>query len=233
MLKQIPNEDDLQRVYYELAAIGARCIGKKKKWPYKAANKYELLALAAEMSRFDPRLFEILVDFFITHWKEINPKKIRDQYGHTKDPQVFCVIGEFLKKAINGPESAYYADYLADGTSSVPTQFFFHSIYNVGGKMAQKALEESLAEYKRWGFLATERPTVEAEHKGTIGTLDSSSRLNVLRALLARKKTIQVSDYLKALGNSISRQQALIDLKKCNIAAKRGKGRGSYWKMVA
>lgn len=233
MLKRIPAESDLARVYYELAAIGARCVGKKRKWPYPKMDKYNLLALAADMSRYDPRLLGILVEYFIERWKEINPVKLKEVYPSMETPQIFGVISEFSKTAQPVADVEYYSDYLAAGMKPIKTQLFFHGIYSIGGSLAEKTLEESLAEYKRWGFLATERPTINAETKESIGTLDTSSRLNVLKRLLAKKKVISISEYLKRLGHSISRQQALIDLKACKSAVKVGRGRGSRWKYAA
>lgn len=233
MLKRIPNENDMARMSFELAALGARCAGELLKWPYTIANKYELLALAAEMSRYDPRLFGILVEFFCNNWREINPLELRTAYSAMETPQIFGVIGEFFKKAVKDNEAIHYYNYLTGGLKPLPTQFFFHSLYQVGGPLAGRAAEASLTEYKRWGFLAAERPTIDAASKMTIGTLDANSRLNILRRLLTRKKVIQISDYLNALGNDISRQQALSDLQKCKFATKIGRGRGSKWKLAA
>lgn len=232
MLKQIPTDDDLARIYFELSKIGARCVGALKKWPYNEVDKYKLLGLASEMSRYDPRLFSILVEYFICNWKEINPTKVRDLYSLLETPQLFGVIGEFMKSAERSPEATYYVNYLISGLQPVSAQFLFHGIYQIGGTLAKKAMEMGLVEYKRWGFMAAQKPVIETETKISLGRLDASSRINILKKILERKKIIKISDYLKALDNTISRQQALLDLTNCNFAQKTGAGRGAKWKLA-
>lgn len=232
MLKRIPNDSDLSRAYFELSKMGARCVGDDRRWPYDDMDKYKLLALSAEMSRYDPRLFGILVEYFVNNWQELNPVQLRKTYSLMSTPEIFGVIGEFLKAAGTSSDAAYYVDHLISGLRPVSTQFFFHSTYQIGGYLSKRASESSLAEYKRWGFLASERPTIKAGSKKTIGTLDRHSRLNILKRLLSRKTTIRISDYLKAVDNTISRQQALQDLKKCDFVKMDGRGRGSRWKLA-
>jgi len=230
MLKRIPNEKDLSRIYFELSKLGARCVGNHYQWPYKEMDKSSLLVLAAEMSRYDPRLFGVLVEFFIKNWREINLAKLRQKYNLMNTPQVFGVIAAFLKSTLDGDEINFYARYMCMGLNPVPTQFFYHGIYSVGGALAARAYESGLLEYKEWGFLACERPVTAT--KALLGTLDKVSRINILRKLLDKKKIIKISDYLKVLNQSVSRQQALIDLKGCDFARKIGKGRGVRWKLV-
>jgi hypothetical protein len=233
MLKRIPNEKDLARIYFELSEIGARSLGKKCRWPYPKMDKYALLVLAAEMSRYDPRLLGILVEYFIDHWRDINPVKLRRLYTEMKNPEVFGVVGEFLRNTTDDKEVAPYFYHLIDGLKPAPLQFYFHGLYRVGGRLAKRAAESSLAEYKRWGFLASEQPILGGKLKRPIGTLDKDSRINLLRDLIEKKEVITISDYLKLLGHTISRQQALIDLNKCGFARKFGQGRGSKWKLSA
>lgn len=233
MLQCIPTESDLARIYYELSEIGARCVGKKAKWPYSKVNKINLIILAVEMSRYDPRLFDILVEYFVNNWRHINPVKLRELYSSMQTPQVFGVISEFLKSACEDKEVIPYSDYLVSGLKPVSVQFFFHGLYKIGGTLAKRAMEFSLVEYKRWGFLATERPSISGAKDKTIGTLDKVSRINMLRNLLKKKEIITISDYLKLLEHSISRQQALIDLNDCDFIEKFGRGRGSKWRLAA
>jgi len=233
MLKRIPNREDLSRVYFELAKIGAKSVGENNKWPYSEMDQYDLLSLAAEMSRYDPRLLGILVEFFISHWEEINPTKLKSRFPFMKNPQVFGVIGEFMKSALPDQEIFDYVTYLTAGLKPLPTQFFFHGLYDIGGTLSQKTVEANLVEYKRWGFLGRERPTIDFQTKKTVGTLDKNGRLNILRTLLNKRNIITISDYLKAVDHSISRQQALTDLKKAKFTRKIGKGRGTRWKFAA
>lgn len=226
MIKSIPTIDHLNRLYYELAKIGARSVGANKAWPYNPATKEELIATACDMSRFDPRLLDILVEYFAAHWRGINPVRLRNFYKEMKCPQTVAVICEFLKNMISDPEVEFIAEYLSAGLLPMPLQFYFHNLYSPGGHLARRATEEGLYEFKKWGFLACERPA-------NAGSLDKKSRLNILKRMVSLKKEIMLNDYLKAVQNSISRQQALADIKASGIVKPIGHGRGARWKIAA
>lgn len=232
---QIPTIAHLNRMYFELARIGANCVGAKASWPYDRIlkNKEKLLALASDMSRFDPRLFEILVAFFLNHWSEINPVSLRSCYREMKWPETVAVICEFLKSAAKDGELIRFADYLSSGLKPSTTQFYFYNLYSPGGKLAQIAAEEGVYEFKKWGFLSAVRPVIDSKERKTAGLLDAVSRKNILKRLLAEKNVISLKDYLKAVHFTITRQQALLDLKNSGIAASTGKGRSAKWKLAA
>lgn len=223
----------LSRIYFELAGLGAKCAGAKRPWPYKTGSKEELIALACDMSRYDPRLFDILVLYFIDHWKEIDPARLRSFYPRMKTPQVVAVIGEFLKEAATEDEAYFFVEYLSRGLKPAAVQLFFYDLYSPGGRLVRRAAEESLLEYKKWGFLSCERPVVDSSNRAAAGRMDSTSRLNVLKRLLNEKKVIRLKDYMEAVKNSVSRQQALIDLKESGLAERTGSGRSAKWRLVA
>jgi hypothetical protein len=233
MLKAIPTTDHLSRLYDELRQIGASCVGLYRNWPYGKPDKIRLLTLAAEMLRYDPRLLTILVTYFLKHFRDINPCAIRGLYTEMETPQAWAVIAEFLKAAADDDEAVYWAEYLQRGLKPVPIQFFYHYIYMPGGELSERAVERGISEYKRWGFLACERPIIDFKSKKTVGSLDRNSRLNLLKKLLNEKKEIRLSDYISALKHSISRQQALTDIKSVPHLIRRGHGRGARWHHAA
>lgn len=230
MLARTPTTSDLERMYFELARMGASSVGSKRPWPYKMKDKEGLVALAADMSRFDPRLFGILVEFFVNHWRELNPTRLRGFYKEMNTPQAIAAVGEFLTGAVEGEDVRFFAQYISAGLRPVAPQFYYYNLYSPGGRLAQRALEEGVCEYKKWGFFASERPTLEKKHG--VGSFDSSARRNILQRLLGEKEEIGLKDYLEALNFSISRQQALIDIKSSGLARPVGAGRGARWKSV-
>lgn len=232
MILKIPNTGHLSRMYYELAKIGAVCAGARLNWPYKVYEKEELVALACDMSRYDPRLFDILVNYLVKHWEDLNPFLLRKYYGRMKTPQTIAVVGEFFIREVVGGEALYFAEYLAMGQKPVPTQFFFYGLYAPGGYLARRAAEESVWEYKKWGFLACERPVVDSASRREAGLLDTTSRCNILKRLLHEKKEISLADYLDVVSHCVSRQQAFFDLKKSGLACRTGRGRGAKWKIA-
>ncbi len=223
----------MSRMYYELAKIGADGAGSNVSWPYEVAKKEYLLALGCEMSRFDPRLFDILVSYFLKHWHEVNPADLRSYYKDMACPQTIAVIGEFVITAAKDSELNFFIEYLRRSLLPAPYQFYFHNLYSPGGKLAARAVEEGLYEFKKWGFFACERPVINLSTRETAGSLDAASRLNILRGLIKDKRDISIGDYLAATRNSISRQQALLDIKKSGLVIRVGNGRGARWKVAA
>lgn len=224
-----PTSDHLSRIYYELGKIGARSVGEKKKWPYAPRSKEELFVLGADWSRFDPRLLEILVQFGITHSENLNPQHLRFLMKKMEMPQTVGVISSFIQTAKSeDTELNLFWDYVTKDLKPVEHQFYFRDLYSPAGRLGERSARESLQEFKKWGFLGRERLRIDPATGTTVGSMDSASRQNVLKRLFAEQKEIQISDYLKAIGHSISRQQALLDLKLANATPK-GKGRCAYW----
>lgn len=229
LLKRIPIETDLMRLYWELSQIGAPSIGKNIKWPYQIKSKEQLIILACEMLRFDPRLLTILIVYFIQHWSDLNPVIFRQWYDGMKHPQVVGVLREFIIAHIKDSELKFFLDYLVKGLKSVEPQLFFTGLYQIGGMRDKLASQQSLREYRRWGFLGIERPIVKIESKKTIGTYDIQTRKNIIRNLIQKNGATSLKDYLDSIDHTISRQQALYDLKHCKEIRLKGRGRGAKW----
>jgi len=216
-------------LYYELGKMGARSVGQKKKWPYRYSQLEGLFTLAAEWSRFDPRLLEVLVQYALDHWKDLNPQRLRALTKKMETPQTMGVIATFVQTANpQDTELILFWNYITEGLKPVESQYYFRDLYLPGSGLAQRAARESLYEFKKWGFLGRERLIIDPTTKKTIGTWDQVARLNILKRLLGNQKKLQISDYLEALKHSISRQQALLDLKASGARQTKG-GRSSYW----
>lgn len=216
-------------MYFELSLLGAGAVGEKKSWPYRISQKEELIALAGDMSRFDPRLFDILVEFLHAHWRDFNPLIVRTFMKNMDTPQALLAVLRFALVPHTDPETAYLYDYLRKGWSPAPCQLFFKNLYQPGSQNMTRAAAESLQEFREWGFLARERPILHGKTRKSLGHWGPGERERILNRLLAQKKEITLSRYLEALERSISRQQALIDLKNHPGLKMKGKGRGSVW----
>lgn len=226
---QTPTQKHLSRAYYELGNMGARAVGQKCAWPYKPKTNEALLALCAEMARHDPRLFELVLQTMSVGWQKINWFKLRQEILNIKSPQVFGIIGDILSATTRDPELANCFRFLMYGIDAAPTQFFYNNLYVPGSPMANRALNNRLKEFEDWGFLASERPALNADSKATAGSLSRHARLECLKRLLAQRQQIRLQDYLQALAHPISRQQALLDLKSVKGIRRQGHGRGAVW----
>jgi hypothetical protein len=220
-------------MYYELGHIGARAVGEDKPWPYHPTDKTALLLLGAEMSRYDPRLFGILVEHIYFHWMEFNPLDLRHRLKTLSTPQTFLCLLAFVTSALPGGEFRLFADYISSGFQPVPPQLYFMSLYSPGSTAMIRAAEEPMSEFLKWGFLARERPVLNLEgSRLNLGHWSPQARINVALRLARSKSAFQLSDYLAELDGSISRQQALADLKIIPQLKLEGRGRGVMWKLL-
>ncbi|MBI4125877.1 MAG: hypothetical protein HY465_00130 [Deltaproteobacteria bacterium] len=232
MIKAIPTEKHLSRLYFELSQLGAACVGERFSWPYHPKHREEVLCLAADCSRYDPRLITILVRFVREHWQTFNPSLIRSFFKQMRTPQTIAVVAEFVRRQEKGNvDLGYFCEYLQRGIDPAPMQFYFHHLYHLGGRLAERAREKPLAEYKRWGFLACEAPRFDEKTRTTTGTLDAPTRRNILKKLLTHQREIRMSDYLDVLDHAVSRQQALIDLKTFKGIEQMGSRKGTRWRL--
>ncbi len=228
-LARVPTDDDLSRMYYELARRGASTVGRRARWPYTPRSDEELLALGAQMSRHDARLLGALVELCLRGWRELSPVKLRAAMSATRCPQALCVVVDFARDAARDRELTLWARHVtADWPRVDPAAHFFVDDVRPGERMAARRLGRSLALYSRWGFRAVERPTIDPHRKTRVGRYDAETRRAVLDGLLARGEGVSVSELLAALDHSISRQQALVDLRAAGLVPSR-RGPGARW----
>lgn len=230
MLKFPPTQKHLARMYYELARFGARAVGGKAAWPYRIADEASAVVLAVEMSRYDPRLFGIAVEHVLARWRDLPAQKIRGLMSGMECPQALLVVYNFAKSAAGTDrELGYLYDYLSRGYAGVAPQLYFKGLYAPAGSNMFRAASEGIAEFSEWGFLARERPVLHGAERKTVGRWSGESRQNVIRRLVSRQKRVTISEYLEALDHTVSRQQALADLKSASGIRMSGKGRGAAW----
>lgn len=225
---------DWSRLYWELAQIGVRTVGEKRRWAYSFETKTALLTFALACSRSDPRLLGALTDYVFSHWRDLDAVGLRSGYYHQLDtPQILAVIAEFVKGASQEREAIVLMEYLQADLAPVPFQLFFTGLYPPGSAFAVREASESLLEYKKWGFLARERPMLYGNDRQTLGTLPSRARLQILERLARQAGSVSMGTYLSAIHHSVSRQQAYHDLRHASFLVPLGKGRGSHWVLAS
>ncbi len=230
LLTRVPTPADLERLYWELAQRGAPSVGRRRAWPYQPGSLEELLALAAEVMRYDPRLLGILVQWVIEHEGEIDPRALRRAMRAMRWPQTLLVVFELAREATPEREVHYMADYLAKGHRRLdPPERLFIDAEVPGSRVARRKQGRNLRAYSRWGFLGTERPTVDAFRKRTVGRLDVASRRRLAERILEERGEVSMAEYLDAVGEGASRQQGANDLRALGLVPT-GRGRGAVWR---
>lgn len=228
---QKPTDSHLHRLYYELGKIGARAVGRKEKWPYRIEQAETLLALAADWTRHDPRLLEVLTQFCLTAWRAWRPQAIREAFPKMETPQTWGVVADFVRGAKpEDAETLYFWEYLVRGLNPLADQYYFFDLYTIGGEYAQRVTRESLQQFRDWGFFGNERVIINPQTKEEVGDWGQNERLNILRRLFRKTPSLKVADYLREIHHTVSRQQAIQDLRKLG-AASIGRGRGGIWSL--
>lgn len=234
LLHHPPSQAELERLYYELARAGGTSVGKKRAWRYRATTFEALLALAAEMLRYDPRLLSILLQLLLARWQDVNPSVLRRHMQAMRWPQALLVVLEFAKPVSKDDEFRHFADYLAAGFARVdPAERFFMDAERPASRMAERRMGRNLAAYARWGFFGNERPIADPVSKRALGSYDAQTRRDILAELVERRTELSLADYLDAVDHAISRQQALADLRSSQQLRLHGHGRGAKWRKLA
>ena len=228
------SEKESSRLYWELAKRGAFSSGEKFRWKYEKSTDEELLTLALLQSRYDPRLFAVLVDFFKTPKARLHPIAFKNILRLHQALPIAAVLAEFVLVSSRSlpPEVRETALFLQAGVSPVPTQLFYRDLYPVGGSKMREASFQPLWAFKKWGFLASDAPLLkEKKTDKKIYLYDLSSRRQILKKLAEQKRRFRLKDYLASIADSISRQQALKDLSTISWIRKRGKGKGMVYEV--
>jgi hypothetical protein len=229
-LAHAPTQAELERLYFELARVGASSVGQKRSWPYRPRTLEDLLSLATEMLRYDPRLLSILLQFVLAHWRELHPVKLRDRLREIRWPEALLVVLEFAKAESSDPEFRYWADYVAAGFERIePPERFFVDAERPGSRVAIRRVGRNLGAYARWGFIGSERPIADPVSKRAVGSYDAATRRRILRELIERRGEITLAEYLEAVDHAVSRQQGLVDLRGSRQLRLAGRGRGAKW----
>lgn len=223
------NADESARLYWELARRGAFCDGESRPWKYEDFTEEELHVLAILQSRYDPRLMAILVDYFQKPLS-LDPLRFKHLLRQYQALGPAAVIGEFVLSHEISQEVRDLFQFLAAGMRSVPTQLYYRGLYPLAGVKMREAVDRPLWAFKKWGFLASDPPFLKERKSGKrVFLFDLPSRLEILRTLSKNRERFRLQDYLRGVGFSISRQQALKDLKAASWIRKRGKGKGTYY----
>jgi hypothetical protein len=224
-----PDTATLTRLYHELGRMGAPARGDRVEWAYGEPTPEELVVLASQAARHDARLLWTLVQFVALHSDRLDPRKLRVALRASAWPAALGVVFEFARRARPSQELGDTARFVLSRTAPATGEQFFFSSGAFGGEQVRRNAEESLAEYKRWGFFGREEPIPKELGVTARGTIDLPERMNVLRRLARRSGTLTVADYLDALGGRVSSRQATRDLASAPFLVRRGSRRGTRY----
>jgi hypothetical protein len=227
-----PDESTLARLYHELGRLGARAIGRRAEWGYGKPGAEEVVVLASQAARHDPRLLWILVELLARQPDALNPLRLRAALAGSRWPAALGVVLEFARRASREPALRDLQRLVMRGVRPAAGEQFFVSSHGFAGPLARREAEESLAEYKRWGYLSREEPLAKELGPGAHGTLARPERMNLLRRLAERLGTLSLPDYLEALGGRSSARQASRDLATAPFLVRSGATRAARYALA-
>jgi hypothetical protein len=224
-------EDELPRLYAELEAVGARVEGKRVPWRFGQPTPEELVVLAAQASRTDPRLLWVLVELLARRYDRFDPLKLRRALPGARWPATLGVVFEFARLVAGSAELDDVAAFVLANVGPARNERFFLGTRAFAGPLARRDAEESLAEYLRWGYMSREEPISKELGSPAHGTLARQQRMNMLRRLAERPGHFTLGDYLEALRGRASRRQATRDLATAPFLARSGTTRGARYRL--
>lgn len=231
-LDQVPADArELARLYHELAAIGARVEGRRYPWRFGKPSPEELIVLAAQASRHDARLLWAAVELLTREYARLNPLELRRAAQRARWPAALGVVLEFARRAARSEELDQYAEFVTAPIAPARGERFFLGAHAFGGAQARRDAEESLAEYKRWGYLGREEPFSKELGVAAHGTLGRPERMNLLRRLAERRGDVTFAEYFAALRGRVSPRQASRDLRDAPFLEKEGRTRGARYRL--
>ncbi len=224
-------ERELPRLYLELAALGARAEGRPVSWRFGKPSPEELVVLASQAARQDPRLLWVLVEFLARGYDRLDPLRLRRVLARSRWPSALAVAFEFSRRAARSSELDEVAAFVLSRVAPAGGERFFLGTRAFAGELARRDVEESLAEYTRWGWFSREEPLAKELGGGVHGTLARQERMNLLRRLAGRPGGLALRDYLEALRGRASRRQATRDLSTASFLRQSGTTRGARYRL--
>jgi len=233
-LARVPLRDrEVPRLYHELASVGARAEGRPVAWRFGRPSPEEMVVLTAQAARQEPRLLWVLVELLARGYDRFDPLQLRRALGRARWPAALGVAFEFARRAARSPELDEVAAFVMAHTAPAPGERFFLGTRAFAGELARRDVEESLAQYRRWGYFSREEPLAKELGVAARGTLGPRERMNLLRRLVERQGEVTLADYLAALRGRASRRQATRDLASAPFLVRTGATRGARYRLAA
>jgi hypothetical protein len=229
-LARVPlDERELPRLYHELARLGARTEGRPVPWRFGSLGPEELVVVAAQAARQEPRLLWALVELLARRYDRLDPLKLRRALASARWPAALGVALDFARRVARSPELDDVAAFVVARLPRARGERFFLGTRAFGGALARRDVEETLAEYARWGYFSREEPLAKELGGAVRGTLGPRERRNLLRRLAERGGSFGMADYLAALAGRASRRQASRDLAAAGFLERTGSTRGARY----
>lgn len=197
------------------------------------------LGLWTQWARFDPRLAEQWIGLVQRAWRQIPVldfnRELRAQPWPAAAGVLLDQAGAFRPRGTHAIERQLFRDWRRLAMSGIPPAEggqFFIGLRSFAGNAMRLDAEDSLRSYRRWGFLGREilRTKAAAPGSATATLATRSFRRKRIGELIRTGRSFTVNDYLRAVGYSVSRRQAELDLREDSRIEAQGKTRALVYR---
>lgn len=202
----IPCRSELCMAYARIEAAAIRSRGE-------CLTPDEIVRLA-QMSRFDPRLAEMLVRHLARNFEELNPWIIRGVNLKSEWPQSLCVLVDIAELLVLSSKQDWklWKTCIQFEIPKASFQAFYVGLIAIDPRKSQEQMRRNLKLYSAWGFYNHELPITEKLGRIQRTLLSKSLRLEILKELIRKRSRFTVQDYIEALDHRVHRRQAERDL---------------------
>ncbi len=202
---QIPNQKNILKAANELQKTQ---ISEKK------------LALYSQWCRFDARLSEIWISHFYKNHQLFNLQLLYNEIHKQPWPAATICLLEFVPQLAKRNEQKILKNilrFLSFEVKPAQGEIFYFEMTKMKPQWQLQEVINGIKSFSKWGYWCQEIPINKLNLKNRSTTFRSKQkRQAVLSKLIedfvAHSKTITVQDYLRALGGTVSKRIAQMDL---------------------
>lgn len=174
----------------------------------------------AQMSRFDPRLAEMLVHHLSQYFDKINPWEVRILNLKSDWPQSLCALVDIAELLVSSKEKDWkdrkmwkmWKACIQFEITKASFQAFYIGLIAINPQQSQIQIKRNLKPFSAWGYYNQELPISEKRGRLQRTVISKSQRLELLKSLIRKRPRFTVQDYIEALDHRVHRRQAERDL---------------------
>jgi hypothetical protein len=190
----------------------------------------------AEMTRFDPRLGEILIENIRDYFYQINPIELNSLiHSHLRIPASIGPLLEHVEIMLPGADRkkfTYWKNLVLENVEIASYQNYFVGLTPFGHESLLRIAASPNPLYSKWGFYADDLMINKATQwlqKNPQTLLSADERKKRLDQMIRSTERIRTDDYISFLGHMVSRRQAQLDLSRHPRLCRQGNTKAAFW----
>lgn len=194
----------------------------------------DTLSLYSQWARLDPRFAEILVGHLRSHWDQIPLGRLIEALRVQPWPRAMAVLLRFVDLMVAPNERkalGHLVGAIEDAFPPPAPELFFIPLQGPSPVVLREELSFPSNPYSDVGYIGSQSLLSRARYPSNRTLLAPEERRRLLKELLARKRVVNVDDYIQACKGMVSRRQAQRDLRSYADVSPKGFTRGRIYKV--